>query len=195
MSSILLFDDWLFTLINSAHYDWLNFVMKTFSGKLIWAPLYLFLIYKLYAFQKKKIWLTVLFLGLMIGVTDQVSYRVKKSEIRPRPCNELVNWEKPVNMVNHNYETVNTNCGGYGYFSGHASNTMALAMFFVMILSKYQKSSWYKFLFVWAFLVSYSRIYLGVHYPFDVITGMIFGAIMGFVFYKGLNFSLLKLSK
>lgn len=78
---------------------------------------------------------------------------------------------------------VKEGCGGkYGYFSGHASNSFALAVFYSLILkSRFKKSPF--LLICLASMVSFSRIYLGVHYPLDVISGIIFGALVGFIFY------------
>ncbi|MAO11511.1 MAG: hypothetical protein CMC07_11725 [Flavobacteriaceae bacterium] len=74
-------------------------------------------------------------------------------------------------------------CGRYGYFSAHAASSMAAAVFLSLLLKK-----WYHYLpfllLFWAAVVAYSRIYLGVHYPLDIVTGMFFGALIGFLFYK-----------
>ena len=74
-------------------------------------------------------------------------------------------------------------CGRYGYFSAHAASSMGAAVFLGLILQK-----WYKYLpfllLFWAVMTAYSRIYLGVHYPLDIITGMFFGGILGWGFYR-----------
>jgi len=79
---------------------------------------------------------------------------------------------------------VKSSCGGmYGYFSGHASNSFALAVFFSGVFgAKYRKLP-FLLLFV-AFLVAYSRIYIGVHYPLDIVSGMAFGSLVGLLFYR-----------
>jgi undecaprenyl-diphosphatase len=81
-------------------------------------------------------------------------------------------------------------CGRYGFFSGHSSNSMAAAVFGGLILRPYFKNLIFILLF-WSFIVAYSRIYVGVHYPLDIVCGMTFGALTGFSFYK-LNKYLLK---
>ena len=93
---------------------------------------------------------------------------------RPRPCKEDFIAEGRM-LLDY--------CGSYGYFSAHAASSMALAFYLGNILKR-----WYKYAFVslifWAVIVGYSRIYVGKHYPGDVITGIIIGALFGFVFYK-----------
>ena len=117
----------------------------------------------------------LLFVAFLILVTDQATNLFKDGLERLRPCHEPVLKE----MV----RLVKPSCGGlYGYFSGHASNSFALAVFFSCIFGvKYIRLP-FLLLFV-AFLVAYSRIYIGVHYPLDVVSGMVFGSLVGMVFY------------
>ena len=100
--------------------------------------------------------------------------------MRLRPCHNL----EIANLVH----IVNDHCGGqYGFVSSHATNTFALAVFVGLLVK--QKVSWLSpALIVWAAIVSYSRIYLGVHYPGDVICGAILGAIIGKFVFMLLNF-------
>ena len=157
---------------------------KTFDGfwmfmtqKATNISLYLFLAL-LYLKHKgfKSFLLLLLFVAILILVTDQGTNLFKDGFQRLRPCHE----PKLMEML----RLVKSSCGGlYGYFSGHASNSFALAVFFSCIFEiKYRKLS-FLLLFV-AFLVSYSRIYIGVHYPLDVISGMTFGALVGFLFFR-----------
>ena len=83
---------------------------------------------------------------------------------------------------------VKNSCGGkHGYFSGHASNSMAVAVFMsLMLRSKYKYIAY--ILVVWAIAMAYSRIYVGVHYPLDILSGMLFGAFSGFLFFKLFRF-------
>ena len=94
---------------------------------------------------------------------------------RPRPCR--------VEALQDTMRFVADGCGRYGYFSAHAANSMGAAVFLGLVLQR-----WYKYLpfllLGWAVLTAYSRIYLGVHYPLDIITGMFFGGVLGWVFYK-----------
>ena len=111
----------------------------------------------------------------MILFTDQTTNFFKYSFSRLRPCHE----EDLIGII----RLLKSNCGGlYGYFSAHASNSFALASFFSML---YRKNGIKIpiFLISVAVLVSYSRIYIGVHYPFDVISGAFFGILSGYLFY------------
>ena len=83
---------------------------------------------------------------------------------------------------------VKSSCGGrYSYFSGHASNSMAVAVFTGLLLRNKYKYLVFLMLF-WAALMAYSRIYIGVHFPLDVLSGMFFGAISGFIFYRLISY-------
>lgn len=148
---------------------WL-FITNKFSS----IPLYLVLIYLLYkniGLQKTIIALVVV--AIMITITDQFSYFVKHSVMRLRPCGEP-DLEGLGRFV--------AECGSYGYFSGHATSSFALATYLGLIFRKH-----YKYIFtaliIWALFVSYSRIYVGVHYPGDVITGVLVGIIVALFCY------------
>jgi undecaprenyl-diphosphatase len=147
------------------------------SNKLIWIPLYallVFLIYKQYG--NKTIVIFVLAIALMIASDQLTSGLIKNIVERPRPSHEAA-LTGQVHVVD-NYEG-----GKYGFPSGHATNTFALAVFSILLIGK--RFKWIKYVVLsYALLVSYSRIYLGVHYPGDVICGMIIGSLLGFIFYN-----------
>ena len=95
---------------------------------------------------------------------------------RLRPCHD----ENILNLV----RLVKERCGGlYSYFSAHASNSMAIAVFFSFLLKSSYKTLPF-FLIFWALLIAYSRVYIGVHFPLDVLTGAIIGGFYGILFYK-----------
>ena len=112
--------------------------------------------------------------ALMITATDQIANLFKYGIRRPRPC-QVVELKEQMRYIADG-------CGRFGYFSAHAASSMAAAVFLGLSLQK-----WYKYLpfllLVWAIITGYSRIYLGVHYPLDVITGMAFGGFTGWLFY------------
>lgn len=171
------FDTELFLFLNGLHAAWLDPVMTFISGKLTWTPFYLVLLYLVIKNYKKQSILIILGIILLIVCSDQVSSGIFKPLFeRPRPChNEAIK-----DLV----YLPDGRCGGaYGFISSHACNVFALAVFMTNILKRYyRKIGWV--MFVWASLVAYSRIYMGVHYPGDVIVGAAVGAIIGWLVFK-----------
>lgn len=149
-----------------------------YTTKFNWIPFYgvlAFLMYK--RFNIKTFMLTLVVVALMITFTDQITNLFKKVLVmRLRPCNN--------EEISGLFRLVKSYCGGkFGYFSGHASNSMAVAVFTSLTL----KSRYKYILFIlipWAVAMGYSRIYIGVHYPLDVLSGALFGTFSGFIFYK-----------
>ncbi len=145
------------------------------SHKLSALPLYVLLLFFCFKyFQWKKTVYILICVALMVAATDQLANLFKYGFERLRPCHDETLISQMRLVV----------CGGkYGYFSAHAANSMAVATFFSMLFFK--KIKWLSpILFVWALLVGFSRIYLGVHFPGDVLTGFLIGAILGSVFWK-----------
>jgi undecaprenyl-diphosphatase len=125
---------------------------------------------------KKPIIITVVVVALMILFTDQITNIFKYGFERQRPCH--------VEALMSKMRIVREGCGGpYGFFSGHASNAMTVAIFVGLMLKDKFKYAIYM-LVIWAIVMGYSRIYVGVHYPLDVFCGLIFGSFSGFLFYK-----------
>ena len=151
--------------------------------------MYLFLILLFFYIQKirpKLIYIFYLFfvIALMIAITDQGANIFKDSFQRLRPCyNE---------SIIDSLRLVKENCGGkYGFFSAHASNSFSLAIFFGLLFIN-RISYIIMITIVYASLISYSRIYLGVHYPIDIIFGSFFGIFVGFVMYSFVYLKFLK---
>ena len=146
--------------------------------------LLLLLSYKVYGLKKTGVLLVTIV--LLITCTDQLSNFFKYGIGRLRPC-----YDEDVMTV---MRLVKGYCGGkYSYFSAHAANSCALASFFAILLKKNYKSVAF-FIIVWALLVGYSRIYIGVHFPLDVMTGLLIGFFFGWLFTKLFLFTSLKLS-
>ncbi len=177
LASLLENDIELFLYLNnlgSVQWDTFWLVM---TNKFSAIPLYVFLL--ILSYRKigiKKTTLAVVFILLLITVSDQTSQFFKYGIQRLRPCHnvELMDFMR----------LVKSSCGGkYSFFSAHAANSAAIAVYFGLLLRTY-----YKYLFsgllLWAFVVSYSRIYIGVHFPGDVVFGFFVGTVYALVFYK-----------
>lgn len=162
-------DTQLFLFLNGIHSPTFDTLMFRISGNLIWAPLYIGILYLLFKkYGVKGLWL-LLGVALVVTLADQISVHFFKNVFgRLRPCHNP--------EIKELVHTV-SRCGGkYGFVSSHAANTFGVAMFLHLVLSK----KWFSIsIFFWASLVSYSRIYLGVHYPGDIIVGALLGLTLG----------------
>ncbi|WP_456439595.1 phosphatase PAP2 family protein [Psychroserpens sp.] len=179
LEELVKLDTELFVYLNGLGTEsWDGFWMF-YTTKFNWIPFYgllLFLMYK--HINNTKVFLFMLLvIVLMITFTDQITNLFKKVLVmRLRPC-----YNPEIDDI---IRLVKRSCGGkFGYFSGHASNSMAVAVFTGLMLRYKYKYSLY-ILIVWAIGMGYSRIYVGVHYPLDVLSGMLFGAFSGFLFYR-----------
>ncbi|MBN7817618.1 phosphatase PAP2 family protein [Algoriphagus pacificus] len=165
-------DEELFIFLNSLHADWLDPIMFQISQTITWIPFYAILIYFIYKADPKISWWVFGGAALAILIADQTTSGFMKPFFeRLRPCHDE-RWEGII----HNYER----CGGlYGFASSHAANTFAIATFLNLKVGKQIK--YLKWLFLWAAFISYTRIYLGVHYPVDVFIGAFIGCLAGCV--------------
>ncbi len=166
-------DKQLFLFLNSANSPFWDHVMYFLSMRVVWAPLYLgILIYFGYVY-KRKFLILILFIAVAITLSDQISVIIKNATDRLRPCHDP-SLEGMVHIVKGE-------CGGmYSFVSSHASNSFNVALLSLLLIRK----TWYTvFILFWASAVSYSRIYLGVHFPGDVLAGAILGVIIGWMIY------------
>ena len=169
-------DTQLFIYLNSlGSKSWDSFWL-TYTEMPTHIPLMLiigFLLYK--KLGKKNFLFLLLFIGIMVTLTDQLTNLAKNTFQRPRPCR--------VPELEGTIRSIAKYCGRFGYFSGHSSNSMALAVFMGLFLKpNYPKL--FIFLIIWAFGMGYSRIYIGVHYPGDLLTGFTVGTVIALLFYK-----------
>jgi len=191
MSELLQFDEFLFHIIN---HDWhtplLDAVMPYWRSKFFWIPFYLFLITFVVVKHTYKAGLFILTIVAIIAISDTLSSKIiKKSVQRARPCHDHNPLSKEVNLL--------VKCGGgYSFTSSHATNHFALAFFLIFTLGKRYRRIKIP-LFLWAASIAFGQVYVGVHYPLDVMIGGLIGSIIGilvaFIYFKSgkraINFS------
>ncbi len=161
-------DQQLFFLINRGFANPIfDFLLPLMRSKYFWAPLYIFLIVYIIKSNKtsKGIW-TIAFVLITFALTDFVSASIIKETVqRLRPCNdpEIMGFVR--NIVG---------CGnGYSFVSSHAANHFGIAIFLGLFFNEYR---WVGISFkIWATVIAFSQVYVGVHYPIDVICGMFLG--------------------
>lgn len=177
METITNIDSDLFLFLNGLHVDWLDKVMIAITQMWVWAPLYLLLIYWTVKQYGKRCWWIFLTIGIVVLCSDQLSAHVCKPLFqRLRPCYNP-------DFQNLIYLPKGMAGGRYGFVSSHAANTFAVAAFLTAALHKNYK--WIGIvLYLWAFISSYSRIYLGFHYPGDILCGALLGILIGLILWK-----------
>ena len=170
-------DTQLFLFLNGQHNTFFDPIMYWLSDRLFWLPMYLLIVFLILRHYKMQGVVILLFVGVVIALCDQTaSHLIKNLVLRLRPSHEptlegLIHLSK-------------AGPGGmYGFVSSHAANVFGLATFLYFILDERFRILKY-WLFVWAVLVSYSRIYNGVHYPGDVLVAAFIGVIIGWVVAK-----------
>lgn len=177
LEQLLEYDTQLFVFLNSLGTESWDTFWLIVTNKLTFIPLYLLLLILVYLkFGWKKLLLIIVVIAALITFTDQFTNVVKRSVLRFRPCA----CEEIKDVIRYIAERCSKN---RSFFSGHASNSMAAAIFGGLLLKPFYKYLIY-ILIIWSIIVAYSRIYVGVHFPVDVVCGMIFGVMSGFIFYK-----------
>ena len=175
LESLIDFDKKLLLLINSWHNPWMDKAMMLMTNGLYWLPLFLVVISVIiYKYRWDSVTLFIL-LAIVIFLTDQISASVIKplvGRLRPTHDPELENL---VHIVN-NYRG-----GLYSFVSSHATNSFGAVTF--LFLAVRRRIKWIWVLFIWAAFFSYTRLYLGVHYPLDIICGALLGIVLGYLVY------------
>lgn len=181
MKQLLSYDQHLFKIINSqwsnAFFDW---IMPWLRNSNMWIPLYLFLVLLVTINFKKTGWWWVVFAVGTVILTDFVSSKIiKENIIRLRPCNnpDFASW---INVL------VGYRPQSSSFTSSHATNHFGMAMFLYLTLrTRFKK--WPVYFFLWAFSISFAQVYVGVHYPVDIICGALIGLLIGYLSGKSFN--------
>ncbi len=172
MEQILEWDYTLFRIVNqgfqNAFFDW---IMPLWRSKFFWYPLYVFLIYFLVGVLKNDVWKVLIAVALLIFVSDGLSsHLIKKNIKRLRPCR--------TEIIKNDAHVLVPCSTGYSFTSSHATNHFALAMFlFVLLGPAYRPLRW--MLLIWAGSIAFGQVYVGVHFPLDVLVGTLLGLLVG----------------
>jgi undecaprenyl-diphosphatase len=176
MNTLVHFDQQFFFFINNdCHTGLLDKMMPYWRSMYFWLPLYTFFVAFIIEKFKKNGLLYLLVLGLTVGVSDTISSKfIKKSVQRARPCHDQsrnVDMKREVKLL--------VRCGsGYSFPSSHATNHFAVAFFIIWTFARAKK--WLKWtLIAWATSIAFGQVYVGVHYPLDIVCGGILGASIG----------------
>lgn len=167
-------DTQLLVYLNSLGSETFDPLWLIITKQLYWTPVFLLMFFLIYRkIGGKQTLYLLLFIAVLIAFTDQTTNFVKNTFQRLRPCNN-----PEINTIIRVVQSRKS----FSFFSGHAANTMAVATFLFLVLKRHFK--YLGFLFLWPLIFAYSRIYLGLHYPGDILTGYFFGALFGFLMFK-----------
>lgn len=173
IDQLVALDTRIFLYLNGMHNPFFDQLMWLFSSKFFWVPLYIWFLWMLQREYRKQFWVILVMIFVMILLSDQVCNLFKNGVMRLRPSNE----PSLAGMV---HIVKGYTGGSYGFYSAHASNSFAVAVFIVTMLKR-QRKYLLPIGLSFALMVSYSRIYLGVHYPLDVLTGILAGSLIAFL--------------
>lgn len=185
LHSIIQSDQALFQWVNSGLANPVfDILLPWIRNKWFWAPVYAFLAaFLLFNFKRRTAWLLILGLAVSAGVSDFTSSTLIKKQVqRLRPCNDPAMQDRLV---------LRAPCGGgYSFTSSHASNHFAVAVF---LTGLFGTAGWRRkyLLLLWAGVISFAQIYVGVHYPVDVLCGALLGSFIGYFVWKCWQWKLL----
>lgn len=162
-----------FLYLNSSHNSLMDYVMTLFTLTPTWLMFYGSILYIIVRKYGRKSVPIIIALALVILLSDQVSGLIKHSVMRLRPSNDPL-----VAPMTHVFLSKG---GLYGFVSAHAANAFSFATFSALL---FRSRGYVAFIYAWAFLIAYTRIYLGVHYPGDILGGIILGIFVGWGIFK-----------
>lgn len=175
---LLNIDTQLMLYLNSFHSDFFDVVMTIWTGKEPWFILYAVIAYQFIRRYKTDGIIVLVFCVLSIVLSDQISTFMKNSIMRPRPSH-AVDLQGLLNLPIGKR-------GAYGFVSSHSTNAFALATFTSLV---FRNKLFNAFIFAWALIIAYSRIYVGVHYPLDITCGGLLGVFLGWFSFRLLDFT------
>ena len=165
----------------------LDFILIPIRNRLFWIPVYLFLLSYIFLNFSQKRWFIFLAIAACIFCSDTTSSKlIKKSVKRARPCNT-----EQIDVIPR------IHCSqGFSFTSSHATNHFAISIFLFLLFASFK----YRFIFlIWAGMISLAQVYVGVHFPLDVMAGAVLGSLIGWAVYKLFdkifNFKFIKLSE
>ena len=174
LDKILSLDQKLFVYLNSLGSETYDGFWLLITKQIYWTPLFLLLLYLIFKkLGTKQTLYLLLFVAVLIVLTDQIANLFKNGVQRLRPCN---------NPEINSFIRIVQSRTSFGFFSGHATSSMGVATFLYLIFKRDFNYFW--LLFLWPLIFAYSRIYLGLHYPLDIISGYLCGAILGFLMFQ-----------
>jgi len=168
-------DENLFHFINTdLSAPWLDVFMMLMRNQYTWLPVYAILLFWFFKYSKEYFLLVLVFSIITFALTDYSSASILKPILaRTRPCHNTLLYDRLV-----------ANCGGmYGMPSSHACNHFGLATFWFLYAANIYRQNWY-WLWAWALIICYAQVYVGVHYPGDILAGAILGGLYGLLTFK-----------
>ena len=174
MDTILEIDKDLLIWVNSFHADWLDPIMLLITKTEFWTPLYLFFIYLMFKKLETHQWFALLGAILTILFADQITSTIMKPFFqRLRPSQDPAIQNLLHLVIRADGEIYRG--GLYGFASSHAANSFGIATYMWLLLK--DKSKWFIMCFPWAAMLTYTRLYLGVHFPGDILVGGLVGVL------------------
>jgi undecaprenyl-diphosphatase len=177
LEKIIALDKQLLVYLNGLGSEQFDALWLVITKQVYWTPLFLLFLYFVYKkLGAKNTFIVVLFVAVLLTINNTITELFKAHFQRLRPCNDL-----GLKDIIRNIKP----SASFSFFSGHSSNSMAVAVFLFLLLRKQYRYFW--LIFLWPFVFAYSRIYLGLHFPTDILCGYTFGIIMGYITYKIYN--------